>query len=50
MFYIIKDNKIKEWGNYKFSEDCKEIVGISMEEYNKDKEGTIKKCIDFLLN
>ena len=36
MFYIIKDNKIKEWGNYKFSEDCKEIVGISMEEYNKE--------------
>ena len=43
MFYIIEDNKIKEWGNYKFSENCKEIVGISMEEYNKDKDRLVIK-------
>lgn len=50
MFYIIKDNKIKEWGNYKFSEDCKEIVGISMEEYNKDKDRLIIKGDELIFN
>lgn len=50
MFYIIKDNKIKEWGNYKFSEDCEEIVGISMEEYNKDKDRLIIKGDELVFN
>ena len=50
MFYIIKDNKIKEWGNYKFSEDCKEIVGISMEEYNKDKDRLVIKGDELIFN
>ena len=50
MFYIIKDNKIKEWGNYKFSEDCKEIVGISMEEYNKDKDRLVIKGDKLIFN
>ena len=26
------------------------ILHIKESEYNKDKEGTIQKCIDFLLN
>ena len=50
MFYIIKDNKIKEWGNYKFSENCKEIVGISMEEYNKDKDRLVIKGDKLIFN
>ena len=50
MFYIIKDNKIKEWGNYKFSKDCKEIVGISMEEYNKDKDRLVIKGDELIFN
>ena len=50
MFYIIEDNKIKEWGNYKFSEDCKEIVGISMEEYNKDKDRLVIKGDELIFN
>ena len=50
MFYIIKDNKIKEWGNYKFSENCKEIVGISMEEYNKDKDRLVIKGDELIFN
>ena len=50
MFYIIKDNKIEEWGDYKFSENCKEIIGISMEEYNKDKDRLVIKGDELIFN
>ena len=34
MFYVVSNNELKEWADYKFSECCKEILGITMEEYN----------------
>lgn len=36
MFYLINDNQLKEWGDRKFSDECKEIAGITMEEYNAE--------------
>ena len=40
---INRDNSLKNVGYNR-------ILHIKESEYNKDKEGTIKKCIDFLLN
>lgn len=36
MFYFIENNQLIEWGDYKFRIDCKEISGITMEEYNEE--------------
>ena len=36
MFYEIKNSILTEWGDYKFSDTCKEIAGITMEEYNTE--------------
>ena len=36
MFYEIKDNELYEWADYKFSNSCKEIQGITMDEYNNE--------------
>ena len=34
MFYIIKDSKLKEWGDYKFNDDCLELENVTKLEYN----------------
>jgi hypothetical protein len=34
MFYLVKNNQLKEWGDYKFNEACLELLDITMEEYN----------------
>lgn len=36
MFYEVKDNELYEWADYKFSNSCKEIQDITMEEYNEE--------------
>lgn len=36
MFYLIENGKLKEWGDYKFSKNCKEIANITMDEYNTE--------------
>lgn len=35
MFYIIKDNQLKEWADYKFADNCKELKDETMESYNE---------------
>lgn len=36
MFYIVLDNTLKEYGDYKFSESCKETNLCTMDEYIKE--------------
>ena len=33
MYYRVINNKLYEYADYKFSEDCKEIEGLTMQEY-----------------
>lgn len=35
MFYLIKDNVLKQWGDYKFDSECLELVNVTMNEYNQ---------------
>lgn len=35
MFYLVKDNQLKEWGDYKFNEACKRLPNITMAEFNE---------------
>ena len=36
MFYLIRYNKLYEWGDYKFNDNCKEYPNITMEKYNAE--------------
>lgn len=36
MWYTIETDRLYEWGDYKFNNDCKEYPGITTEEYNKE--------------
>lgn len=36
MWYTIDVDRLYEWGDYKFSDSCKEYPNITMEEYNDE--------------
>ena len=36
MWYTIDIDRLYEWGDYKFNDNCKEYPNISMEEYNAE--------------
>lgn len=36
MYYITIDNKLKQWGDYKFNDKCKELQNVTTEEYNEN--------------
>ena len=38
MFYRIKNNKIYDYANYKYAEDCSELSSVTMESFDSDKE------------
>ena len=36
MYYLIINDELNEWGDYKFNDNCKEYPNITMEEYNDE--------------
>ena len=36
MYYLIINDELNEWGDYKFNNNCKEYHDITMEEYNDE--------------
>ena len=38
MFYRIKENRLYDYADYKYQDDCLEINGLNSADYEKDKE------------
>ena len=36
MWYTVNNDRVYEWGDYRFSDNCKEYPNITMEEYNAE--------------
>ena len=50
MWYTADNDKLIEWGDYKFSKSCKELEGVTMEEYNADTYMFIVENGELVLN
>lgn len=50
MFYRIIENKLYDYADYMYADDCKEIEGVTMDEYNADPIKYIVSGDELILN